>query len=133
MGQCCSPHKVSRDWLATLLENNRKIPRVSLWTTVPRDDCSMSHWRTLCSRHPARSKQLSRVCVFGFQFGLYYVVIALHCKIFVSTKCQPCLSFCLRFNFGCLELSVGPTFTNSILVPRILCHQSSSKEKYTQA
>ena len=28
VGQCCSSHKASRDWLATLLENNRTIPPI---------------------------------------------------------------------------------------------------------
>ena len=120
MGRCSSSLKVSRDWLTTLQENNRKIPRVSLWTTVPPDDCSMSYWHTVRWRDPTRSKKLSRVCVFGFQFGLYHVL--------ASTKRQTCLNFCLCFNYGWLELSVAPTYTNSIFVPRVLCHQSSSKE-----
>ena len=37
-------------------------------SSVPRDDCS---------RDPTRSKQLSRVCSFSFQFELFHVVVAL--------------------------------------------------------
>ena len=32
---------------------------------------------TPCWRDPTRSKQLSRVAIFGFQFGLYHVVVPL--------------------------------------------------------
>ena len=51
------------------------------------DNCLHASCSILCGIHcwwgPIRSKQLSRVCIFDFQFGLYHVVVPL--RFFIST------------------------------------------------
>ena len=48
---------------------------VGLWISV--DQLITSQLATPCWRDPTRSKQLSTVAIFGFQFGLYHVVASL--------------------------------------------------------